>query len=38
MRDHDDPETIRIAERRGTPCGGDTPRAPYGRPVVGGLW
>ncbi|WSB90539.1 hypothetical protein OG805_08160 [Streptomyces cellulosae] len=24
MRDHDDPETIRIAERKGSPHGGDS--------------
>ncbi len=34
MRDHDDPETIRIAERKGSPHGGDTSDTLHGRPVV----
>ncbi|MFD8255907.1 hypothetical protein ACFV1Y_26345, partial [Streptomyces werraensis] len=35
MRDHDDPETIRIAERKGSPHGGDSScDALDGRPVV----
>ncbi|CAL9290354.1 hypothetical protein SUDANB148_01739 [Streptomyces sp. SudanB148_2056] len=35
MRDHDDPETIRSAERKGSPRGGDSSSdALDGRPVV----
>ncbi|MEV5519822.1 hypothetical protein [Streptomyces pseudogriseolus] len=36
MRDHGDPETIRIAERKGSPYGGDSSSgALLGRPAVG---
>ncbi len=36
MRDHDDPETIRIAERKGSPRGGDSSYGALGgQPVAG---